>query len=317
MSPSATTSTSRSGTASAAWRSGGTIESSLRSRHDRSLTRYSLRSSRGSGPPTERFVLDGEVVATGPDGPSFPALLARLHPSASRVRRLREETPPRSSPSTYSRWAATTSARNPSPTRRGRLEALVDGTAGPILATVATDDPAVAGAWLDRFRDGGVDGVVAKHRMLRYQPGKRAMVKVKKERTADCVVAGFRFLVDRPLPSSLLLGLYDPTGTLRHAPRRVAFPIPAPRSFQPAWIESSRAIRFASGAPTRRLGPHSRSAPTRSTHGAPKREKTDQISRSCSEVRRFRQRLGCSEATLWTSNPIPARFDVRRKPSLS
>jgi ATP-dependent DNA ligase len=82
--------------------------------------------------------------------------------------------------------------------------------------TPLTDDIAEAREWLERYQGGGIDGVVAKHRGLEYESGARAMAKVKRERTADCVVAGFRWFVDRPLPSSLLLGLYDDVGNLRH-----------------------------------------------------------------------------------------------------
>jgi ATP-dependent DNA ligase len=85
----------------------------------------------------------------------------------------------------------------------------------PLSVTPITADVGEARRWLDRYRGGGIDGVVAKRGDLLYQPGARAMVKVKRERTADCVVAGFRWFVDRPLPSSLLLALYD-NGFLRH-----------------------------------------------------------------------------------------------------
>jgi ATP-dependent DNA ligase len=88
--------------------------------------------------------------------------------------------------------------------------------------TEVTEDEQRAAAWLDARN--GIDGVVAKHRDLRYEPGTRAMVKVKRERTADCVVGGFRWLADRPLPSSLLLGLFDDGGDLRHIGITSSFP---------------------------------------------------------------------------------------------
>jgi ATP-dependent DNA ligase len=93
--------------------------------------------------------------------------------------------------------------------RRQRLERSFGRIAPPLHLTPLTDDAALAIEWFDRARGGGIDGVVAKHRELRYGPGRRSMVKVKRERTADCVVAGFRLLAERPLPSSLLLGLFD------------------------------------------------------------------------------------------------------------
>lgn len=92
-----------------------------------------------------------------------------------------------------------------------------------IALTPITDDPELAASWLERFQGNGVDGVVAKHRQLRYESGTRAMVKVKTERTADCVVAGFRWLWDRPVVGSLLLGLYDQDGSLRHVGVTTAF----------------------------------------------------------------------------------------------
>jgi ATP-dependent DNA ligase len=98
--------------------------------------------------------------------------------------------------------------------RRRVLEELFAHAKAPLVLTEVTDDARRAAAWLDA-RD-GIDGVVAKHRDLRYEPGVRAMVKVKRERTADCVVAGFRWDLDRPVPRTLLLGLYDDGGVLRH-----------------------------------------------------------------------------------------------------
>jgi ATP-dependent DNA ligase len=93
---------------------------------------------------------------------------------------------------------------------------LLGDARAPLFLTPATHDVRHAADWLERFQGAGIDGVVAKPGDLRYEPGRRAMVKVKHERTADCVVAGFRWLVDRPLPSSLLLGLYDDEERLHH-----------------------------------------------------------------------------------------------------
>jgi ATP-dependent DNA ligase len=88
--------------------------------------------------------------------------------------------------------------------------------AGAVVATPVTDDQDRARAWLEHARGNGIDGVVAKDRAGGYREGKRELLKVKVEQTADCVVGGFRVLADRPLPSSLLLGLYDAAGELRH-----------------------------------------------------------------------------------------------------
>jgi ATP-dependent DNA ligase len=100
--------------------------------------------------------------------------------------------------------------------RRRLLEELVAETQPSLFVTPLTDDRELATLWLERFQGRGVDGVVAKDPAQPYRPGVRAMVKVKRERTADCVVAGFRWQLETPLPSSLMLGLYDGDGSLHH-----------------------------------------------------------------------------------------------------
>jgi ATP-dependent DNA ligase len=189
----------------------------LRSRNQRPLSRYfpelvdallKLRS--------DSFVLDGEIVVASGSAFDFEVLLRRLHPAASRVERLRVETP-------ASLIAFDVVARDghdlrawPFRERRRALVELLEEAGPPLFLTPLTEDPDEAERWLDRYQSGGIDGVIAKHGEQTYEPGVRAMVKVKHERTADCVVAGFRWFVDRPLPSSLLLGLHDDEGTLQH-----------------------------------------------------------------------------------------------------
>jgi ATP-dependent DNA ligase len=193
-----------------AFRDGDEVD--LRSRNQRPLARYfpeiveALRAL-----PEERLVLDGELVVAGREALDFVALLARLHPAASRVERLRAETPASFVAFDLPARGDDDLRKRPFSERRALLEERLHDAAPPLALTPATDDPERAAAWLDRF-----EGVVAKHRDLPYEPGRRTMVKVKHERTADCVVAGFRWLVDRPLPSSLLLGLFDERGELRH-----------------------------------------------------------------------------------------------------
>ena len=188
-----------------AFRSGADVD--LRSRKDRPLARYFPEIVEGLlALGAERFVLDGELIAA-----DFPRLLARLHPAASRVERLRRESP--ASFVAFDLLALEDEdlrARSFAERRLG-LERLVSAAAPPLVLTPATTDAGVAEAWLDRF-----EGVLAKQRQQRYEPGVRAMVKVKRERSLDCVVAGFRWLLERPLPSSLLLGLYDEYGQLHH-----------------------------------------------------------------------------------------------------
>ena len=199
-----------------AFRDGGDVD--LRSRNQRPLARYfpelvaALRTL-----PLERFVLDGEIVVAE----GFEALLRRLHPAASRVQRLSTETPASFIAFDLLAHGADDVRARPFLERRRLLEELFAHAQQPLQLTEVTDDEQRAAGWLDARN--GIDGVVAKHRDLRYEPGVRAMVKVKRERTADCVVAGFRWLVDRPLPSSLLLGLYDDAGELRHVGIASAF----------------------------------------------------------------------------------------------
>jgi len=207
-----------------AFRDGEEID--LRSRHDRPLARYFpelVAALRAAEAP--RFALDGEIVVAGRAGLDFEALLGRIHPAASRVERLARETPAALIAFDLLGLGDEDLRELPFRERRRRLEGLVSATTppevetlgdGPLRRTPATSDPKAAERWLERHRGAGIDGVVAKRDDLPYRSGARAMVKVKRERTADCVVAGFRWFVDRPLPSSLLLGLYDGDGVLRH-----------------------------------------------------------------------------------------------------
>jgi ATP-dependent DNA ligase len=167
----------------------------------------------------ERCVLDGEIVIAGPSGSlDFDALLLRIHPAESRVRMLAA-----ASPASFVAWdllaLEDADLRGvPQGERRTRLEMLLGATAPPIHLTPATRDRALAADWFDRFEGAGLDGVIAKRLDAPYQPGKRAMLKIKHQRTADCVVAGFRWHKDGPgtLVGSLLLGLFDEAGTLNH-----------------------------------------------------------------------------------------------------
>ncbi len=166
----------------------------------------------------ERCVLDGEIVIARGGALDFDALLLRIHPADSRVRTLAAE-----SPASFVAWDLLALGdedlrEQPQSERRARLEAVLGGATAPIYLTPATLDRAVAADWFDRFEGAGLDGVVAKRLDGTYQPGKRAMVKVKHERTADCVVAGFRWHKNGlgTHVGSLLLGLYDAGGKLHH-----------------------------------------------------------------------------------------------------
>ncbi|HEX5451176.1 MAG TPA: ATP-dependent DNA ligase [Candidatus Limnocylindrales bacterium] len=166
----------------------------------------------------ERCVLDGEVVIASDGGLDFEALLLRIHPAESRVRMLAAQ-----SPASYVAWDLLALADEDlrgvaQGERRRRLEAALGRAEPPVHLTPATTDRSLAADWFDRFEGAGLDGVVAKRLDGTYQPGKRAMIKVKHQRTADCVVAGFRWHKNGHGThiGSLLLGLFDDAGKLHH-----------------------------------------------------------------------------------------------------
>ena len=165
----------------------------------------------------KRCVLDGEIVIATPHGLDFDVLQLRLHPAASRVAKLAKETP--SSFVAFDALAvdgrdlmAKTQAE-----RRAALEKLLAKAQRPVYLTPMTRDRDQALHWLEHFEGAGLDGVIAKPVGLTYQPGKRSMIKVKHARTAECVVAGYRWHKSgKDAVGSLLLGLYDDGGTLQH-----------------------------------------------------------------------------------------------------
>ena len=166
----------------------------------------------------ERCVIDGEVVIARDGGLDFEALLLRIHPAASRVKMLAAETP-----ASFVAWDILALGDDdlrtmPQGERRTRLEELLAGVDPPVRLTPATRDRATAADWFDRFEGAGLDGVIAKRLDAAYQPGKRAMLKIKHQRTADCVVAGFRWHKNGQGThvGSLLLGIFDDAGKLHH-----------------------------------------------------------------------------------------------------
>jgi ATP-dependent DNA ligase len=162
-------------------------------------------------------VIDGEIVIATPNGLDFDALQMRLHPAASRVAKLARETPAAFVAFDLLATAGRDVRGEPQVERRARLEHLLANVSPPVHLTPMTRDPAVARQWLSRFEGAGLDGVIAKPADAAYQPGKRAMIKVKHARTADCVVAGFRWHKSgSDTIGSLLLGLYDDAGRLQH-----------------------------------------------------------------------------------------------------
>jgi len=165
-----------------------------------------------------RCVVDGEVVIARDGELDFEALLLRIHPAESRVRMLAGETP-----ASFVGWDLLALddedfRATPQGERRARLETAFGAVEAPIHLTPATRVRSTAADWFDRFEGAGLDGVVAKRLDAPYQPGKRAMLKIKHQRTADCVVAGFRWHKNGPGThvGSLLLGLFDDAGKLHH-----------------------------------------------------------------------------------------------------
>jgi ATP-dependent DNA ligase len=165
-----------------------------------------------------RAVVDGEIVIATEHGLDFDLLQLRLHPAASRVAKLAEETPSSFVAFDLLGEGDRDLRDRPQVQRRAALEKALGRASGSVHLTPCSRDRRVAGEWFHRFEGAGLDGVIAKHETTTYQPGKRAMIKVKHARTADCVVAGFRWHKNGPgeMVGSLLLGLYDERGRLHH-----------------------------------------------------------------------------------------------------
>jgi ATP-dependent DNA ligase len=182
-------------------------------------------------------VIDGEIVIATPDGLDFDALQLRLHPAASRVARLAKETPAAFVAFDLLAADGRNACAEPQSERRRLLERLLNDVTPPIHLTPVTRDRAVAVEWLVRFEGAGLDGVIAKALDGTYEPGKRAMFKVKHARTADCVVAGFRWHKSgQDAVGSLLLGLYDDRGRLHHVGVTSAFTMARRRELAKALV---------------------------------------------------------------------------------
>ncbi|MEU6819942.1 ATP-dependent DNA ligase [Streptomyces atriruber] len=204
------------------FRDGDDIE--LGSRTGKPLTRYfpELVAALRERLP-ERCVLDGEIVIAGDGRLDFDALTERIHPAASRVATLAERTP--ASFVAFDLLALADEALLDAPLadRRALLVKALSGVTAPVHLAPATTDPDVAQVWFEQFEGAGLDGVIAKPLDLRYRQNERLMFKIKHERTADCVVAGYRFHKSGPVVGSLLLGLYDDGGALQHVGVCAAF----------------------------------------------------------------------------------------------
>jgi ATP-dependent DNA ligase len=163
-------------------------------------------------------VVDGEIVIATPHGLDFNALQMRLHPAASRVAKLADATPASFVAFDLLADGGKDVRSDAQADRRLRLERALADAKPPVHVTPVTRDAALAAEWLSHFEGAGLDGVIAKPDRGIYEPGKRSMFKIKHARTADCVVAGFRWhkAGRNELVGSLLLGLYDERGHLHH-----------------------------------------------------------------------------------------------------
>ena len=205
-------------------------EVQLCSRNTKELTRYFpevVEAVRESLP--ERCVVDGEIFVAIGARLEFERLQERIHPAASRVKLLAEQTP--ASFVAFDLLAIDDESLmgQPFADRRTRLETALEGASAPIYLTRTTTDAGVAEEWFSMFEGAGLDGVVAKPMASTYQPNVRTMLKMKHERTADMVVAGYRLhktsTPETPLLGSLLLGLYDDQGTLQHVGVSASFTV--------------------------------------------------------------------------------------------
>jgi ATP-dependent DNA ligase len=212
---------------SVVFRDGDEVE--IGSRNERPMTRYFpeiVDAVRANLPA--RCVVDGEIVLVDPERGAldFEALQLRLHPAASRVQLLSQQTPADFVVFDVLAVGEEDLTGRPFSERRRRLEDALAAASPPVRLTPITDDEAIAGRWFEKLEGAGLDGLIAKSRDLTYQQDKRVMTKVKHVRTADCVVAGYRLhTTSRDAVGSLMLGVYGDDGTLASIGVIGAFPM--------------------------------------------------------------------------------------------
>jgi ATP-dependent DNA ligase len=209
------------------FRDGDDVE--IGSRNEKPMTRYfpELVEAVRTHLPAQ-CVVDGEIVVVGPTGDrlDFEVLAQRIHPAASRVKMLSETTPAKFVAFDLLALGDVDYTAQPFAARRAALEKALSAAGAPVHLTRTTTDPDVAQEWFSQFEGAGLDGLIAKPLDGVYEPDKRVMFKIKHERTADCVVAGYR--VHKSAPNrigSLLLGLYNSEGVLASVGVIGAFPL--------------------------------------------------------------------------------------------
>jgi ATP-dependent DNA ligase len=171
----------------------------------------------------DRCVVDGEIVIAHEGRLDFDRLTERIHPAESRVKLLAEQTPASFVAFDLLALGDESLLDTPLAERRALLADAVAGARAPVHLAPATTDAALAQEWFERYEGAGLDGIIAKPLDLPYRPDARLMFKIKHERTADAVVAGYRFHKSGPVVGSLLLGLYDDSGALQHVGVCAAF----------------------------------------------------------------------------------------------
>jgi ATP-dependent DNA ligase len=245
------------------FRDGDEVE--LGSRNERPLTRYFpevVEAARAQLP--RRCVVDGEIVIASGPGLDFEALLQRIHPAASRVDLLARETPAMLIAFDLLALDDESLMERPLAERRAALDAALGETGSSVHRTPVTGSLRQAERWFRVFEGAGLDGVVAKPPDLPYLEDQRVMFKVKHERTADCVVAGFRWHKKGPVVGSLLLGLYDDQGQLQHVGVSASFSMERRRELldelapyrleegdQHPWLGTTTPQRIPGGQPSR------------------------------------------------------------------
>jgi ATP-dependent DNA ligase len=204
------------------FRDGDEVE--IGSRNEKPMTRYFpdvVEAVKAALP--DKAVVDGEIVVPQNGRLEFETLQQRIHPAESRVRKLAAETPAQFVAFDLLAFGDTSLMDVPFGDRRALLEKAISTTAD-VHITPATDDPKTAAQWFTEYEGAGLDGVVAKRVTLPYTPDKRVMFKIKHARTADVVLAGFRWHKSGPVIGSLVLGLYD-GDQLRHVGVAASFPM--------------------------------------------------------------------------------------------